>query len=79
MALDNPWVGYITRSYQQIKDSLLSRMVTNNPEITDHSESNILVIIIGMFAGIAEMLGYYIDNMAREAFIATARKFTSMD
>jgi len=78
MALENTWVGYIDRSYQQIKQSLLTRLQTSNPEITDHSESNILVIIISMFSGVIEMLGYYVDNMAREAFIATARKFTSM-
>lgn len=78
MAVKNPWVEYVTRSYQQIKDSLVNRLVSSNPEITDFSESNILIIIIGMFAGVAEMIGYYVDNMAREAFIATARKFTSM-
>jgi uncharacterized phage protein gp47/JayE len=78
MAIKNTWVGYVDRSYQQIKDSLLGRLTINNPEITDHSESNILVVIVSMFAGVAEMFGYYIDNMARESFIATARRFTSI-
>jgi len=31
-----------------------------------------------MFSGLMENLGYYIDNMAREAFITTARRYTSM-
>jgi len=78
MALSNKWVGYVDRSYQQIKDSLTNQLVVNNPEVTDHSESNILIIILSMFAGVAEMLNYYIDNMAREAFIGTARRFSSM-
>lgn len=78
MAITNTWVGYLDRSYQSIKDSLISRLVTSNPEMTDHSESNILVVILGMFAGLVEMLNYYVDNMAREAFVATARKFVSM-
>lgn len=78
MALDNQWVGYVTRSYSQIKNSLLQRLGQLVPEVTDHSESNILVIIISMFAGTAEMLNYYIDNMAREAFITTARRFSSV-
>lgn len=78
MALLNPWVGYIDRSYEQIKAALLQRLGLSNPEITDHSESNILIIILGIFAGIAEMLGYYIDNMAREAFLETARRYTSV-
>lgn len=75
---NNPWVGYLQRSYEQVKASLLTRLTTSNPEITDHSESNILVVIIGMFAGVVEHLNYYIDNMAREAYIDTARFFSSM-
>lgn len=76
--MNNPWVGYLDRSYEQIKASVLSRLTTSNPEITDYSESNPLIIIISMFSGIAEMLGLYIDNMAREAFIDTARRYVSM-
>lgn len=75
--VQNPWVGYLDRSYIQIKNSLLQRLGNTVPEVTDHSESNILVIIISMFAGIAEQLNYYIDNMAREAFITTARRYSS--
>lgn len=78
MALQNPWVGYISRSHLQIKNSVLQRLSEVVPEVTDHSESNILVIIISMFSGIAEMLNYYIDNMAREAFITTARRYSSV-
>lgn len=78
MKLTQPWVGYLDRSYQQIKSSLLSRLVVNNPEISDHNESNIFIIIISMFSGIAEMLNYYIDMMAREAFLGTAQRFTSV-
>lgn len=78
MTVSNDWVSYITRSYQQIKASLIQGLVSKVPEITDHSESNILIILISMFSGIAEMLGYYIDNAAREAFIASARRYASM-
>lgn len=56
----------------------MSRLGETNPEITDHSESNILVVIIGIFSGITETLNYYIDNMAREAFITTARRYSSL-
>lgn len=78
MKLNNPWVGYLERSHLQIKNSVLQRLGEAVPEITDHSESNILVIIISIFSGIAEMLNYYIDNMAREAFITTARRYSSV-
>jgi len=78
MALNNPWVTYITRSYSDIKAELLAKLPIVTPELTDHSDSNILVIIIDIFAGIAEMMNYYIDNMAREAFVTTARRYSSM-
>jgi len=76
--INNPWVGYLDRSYTQIKNSVLTRLGTNNPELTDHTSQNPLIVIVDMFAGIAEMLNQYIDNMCREAFIDTARRFTSM-
>lgn len=76
--LTQSWVGYLTRSYQQIKQSVITRLVANNPEITDHTESNILIIIISIFSGIAEMLNLYIDRMAQEAFIGTAQRYSSV-
>ena len=78
MILTQTWVGYLDRSYEQIKKSCLARLGVTNPEITDYSESNILIIIISMIAGIAEMLNLYIDNMARECFIGVARKYDSV-
>ena len=78
MVIKNPWVGYLDRSYAAIKSSVLTRLQLKAPEITDYSESNILIVIVSMFAGIAEMLNYYIDNMAREAFLSTARKWDSI-
>ncbi len=78
MKLTNPWVGYANRSYLSIKNSLLNRLGEKMPEVSDHSESNILVIILSMFAGVAEMLNYYIDNTAREAFLPTARRYSSV-
>jgi len=77
MIIKNPWVGYLDRSYQQIKARILTRLGQTIPEISDHSDSNILVVIIEAFAGVAEQLNYYIDNMAREAFITTARRYSS--
>lgn len=73
MALQNPWVKYFDRSYEQIKAAILTTMQTLVPEITDHSESNLWVKMVGIFSGVAEQLGYYIDSAAREAFLGTCR------
>lgn len=78
MQVENPWIGYLNRSYASIKQNLLERLGIAAPEVTDHSESNILIIIISIFAGLMEQLNYYIDNLAREAFIGQARRYSSM-
>ena len=78
MALENKWVGYLQRGYLQIKNSILNRVRSSVPEITDFSESNILVIIVSMFSGMVEQLNYYIDQLLRESFVTTARRYTSL-
>lgn len=72
------WVGYAARSFETIKQSLLARLAVNAPEITDHSESNPLIILVSQFAGVAETLHLYIDARARESFIGTARRYNSI-
>lgn len=75
MPFENPFLSYIDRSYNQIKQAVLNRLAVVVPEVTDNSESNILVRLINVYAAIAEMLGYYLDNMARETFLSNARLY----
>lgn len=77
-SVKNDWIGYLNRSYLTIKTSVLARVKNANSELTDFSESNPFVIIISIFSAIAEMLGYYIDNIAEEGFLATAQRRTSI-
>ncbi len=77
MALKNPWIKYVDRPYRSIKDNILTRFQNQVPEITDHSESNTWVKGIGIWAGLSEHLGYYVDNAARETFLETQRRFES--
>jgi len=76
MQLFNNWVGYVDRSFEQIKTKILNELASQTP-ITDMNETNPWVKLISIWAGIAEMLGYYVDNRSREAFLPTARKFES--
>lgn len=85
MALSNKWLTPLERSFSDIKQKLLDKLKTikdpNNPDkplISDLSEGNILVLIISMFSAIAEVLHFYIDNLGRETFLLTARKYTSL-
>ena len=76
--LTNPWVGYLDRSYKTIKSSLLNRLGKLVPEMSDHSESNVMIIVLDAIAGVTETLNYYIDNIARESFSSTARRYSSL-
>lgn len=83
MNITNPWLTPYQRSFHQIKQKLIDglKSITDsngNQLITDVSEGNIFIIIISMFASIAEVLHYYIDTKAREFFLPTARRYTSV-
>lgn len=61
MALTNKWTNPLRRSFQDIKNDLLDALQKlegpgGQPLITDLSEGNILVIILSLFAAIAETL-----------------------
>lgn len=75
--ITNPWVGYFDRSFQQIKDNVLTKFQALVPEITDHTETNPWVKGISIWSGLIEMIGYYIDNTAREVFITQAQEYSS--
>jgi phage-related baseplate assembly protein len=75
--LQNIWVSYLERTYQQIIDRILNKLGSRVPEITDHTDTNIFVRMLGVWAGIAEQLGYYIDNWGMESFNSTRRLYPS--
>lgn len=83
MASLNKWLEPYRRSFDAIKGKLLNTLDTitdgeGKPLITDKSEGNILILIISMFSAIAEVLHFYIDNVARETFLPSARKYESL-
>ena len=80
----NNWTETYRRSFQDIKQDMVSALTsipspTGGKLITDVSEGNILVIIISAVAAVVEMLHYYIDNAAREAFLDSARRYSSVE
>jgi len=81
--ITNPWLNPLQRTYTQIKTRLLNSLTkitdsNGNQLITDTSEGNIFNVIISLFSGIAEVLHYYIDNISRESFMSTCRRFESL-
>jgi len=77
MDIRNPWTTYLTRSYSQIKSRVVQQLTISIPEMTNFSQSNLLMVTTDIFAGVAEMLNYYIDRVARELFPSTALRLSS--
>lgn len=78
---NNPWVGYADRDYSVMKAQIIAKMqnpITGIPEITDHSESNPFIKRVSIWCGINTLLGYYVDNKGREAFLSSARIYRSV-
>jgi len=78
MAIKNNWLTPFQRSFDDIKSQLMSSLRVKTPEITDFSEGNIFIRILSIVSAIAEVLHYYIDNVSRETFFVTARKYSSI-
>ena len=81
--LTNKWTNPLSRSFQNIRADMIDALQSFKDKdgrqlITDVSEGNIFIILISLFAAIAEVLHYYIDNMARETFLTTARRYSSV-
>lgn len=77
MKISGDWVGYIDRTREQIENSVLQRVAAQVPELTDHSLSGLWRKWLRVWGSVFEMLGYYVDNRAREAFLPSCRKFES--
>lgn len=79
--MNNPFINYANRSYISIKTAIIDKIKSPTvgiPEITDYSEGNDFIKTIGIWSGIGEQIGYYLNKKARERFIHTCRKYSSM-
>jgi hypothetical protein len=76
--MNNPWVNFSGRSYKTIKTALLGSLRSKVPELQDRSPSNIMMIILDIFAGLSEVMHYYIDAVGRELYSPSAKRLSSL-
>lgn len=77
MPLDNQFISYVDRSYEQTVQANIDKIPVYVPEITDISDGNPFIKFIKIWGGLFENLQYYLDSKARESYIVTCRKFSS--
>ena len=68
----SPVFDYSSRDYQAILTDLLNRQQVYLPEWTSVSNNDFGIVLLQEFAYAADILHYYIDRLANEAFIQTA-------
>jgi uncharacterized phage protein gp47/JayE len=73
MGITLPTIDYTSRDYNSFKNDMITLVTTKVPEWTNVTESDFGVILIELFAHVADSLAYYQDKQANEAFLATAQ------
>ena len=74
----NPVFDYSSRDYVSIYSDLVARIPIYLPEWTSTSPSDFGIVMIQMYAYVGDILHYYIDRLAGEAFIQTATQPSSI-
>ncbi|MCT9078064.1 putative baseplate assembly protein [Streptomyces fulvoviolaceus] len=72
MATDPGIFDYTQRDYDALLVSLLDTAALKLPEWTDRSENDLGRLLLELFAQVGDVLLYYQDRIANEAFLATA-------
>lgn len=75
--MPNP-IDYTSRDYNVIRADLLSRVPDYLPEWTNLQESDFGVVLLDLFAHVGDVLSYYTDRIAQEAFLQTATQRQSV-
>lgn len=71
-------INYSNRDYDSIKNDLLSRASVLLPEWTARDNSDFGVLMVDLWSYMGDVLHYYVDRAAREAFITTATQRESL-
>jgi len=67
-------IKYTNKDYDSLRRELLARVPQLTDRWTDFNTSDLGVVLLELFCGIGDMLAYYLDAQAAEAFLPTARQ-----
>ena len=73
-----PVIDYVTKDYDGFKQAMLSRIPQLLPAWTDRGESDFGVVLLDLVAYVADILSYYQDRVANEAYLTTATQRRSV-
>ena len=67
-------ISYSNIDYELIRRELIAKIPQLTDRWTDFNHSDLGVVLLELFCGIGDMLAYYLDVQAAEAFLPTARQ-----
>lgn len=67
-------IAYTNRDYESLRRELLAHIPLLTDKWTDFNESDLGIVLLDLFCAVGDMLAYYQDSQAAEAFLATARQ-----
>jgi uncharacterized phage protein gp47/JayE len=71
-------IDYMARDYDSFKQAMIDLIPSKLPKWTDRSEADFGIVLIEIFAYMADILSYYQDRIANESFLATAQERRSV-
>src|SRR5215218_113000 len=74
----HPVVDYVTKDYAGFRQAMLGQAPLLLPSWTDRNESDFGVVLIELFAYVADLLSYYQDRVANEAYLPSATQRRSV-
>ncbi|WP_251096593.1 hypothetical protein [Streptomyces sp. Caat 7-52] len=74
----SPVLDYLARDYEALRTRLLDRLAVLLPSWTDRSPADIGITLVELFAYLGDRLAYRQDAVGGEAYLATARRRTSV-
>lgn len=78
LAADRDEIDYLAKDYSSFRRLMLDRLSVTMPNWTERSAADLGVTLVEMLASVADELSYYQDSVGTEAFLATARRRTSV-
>ena len=67
-------IAYTNKDYESLRRELLGRVPRLTDRWTDFNASDLGVVLLELFCGVGDMLAYYLDAQAGEAYLPTARQ-----
>jgi len=66
-------LNYSNRDYQGMKQELLAKIPAITSKWTDFNEADLGITLLELFVGMSDQMAFYLDRMANESYLPTAR------